>query len=425
MSRPTTTTVFFTRGKEDEQLWTIQGGGAQNRTTTTTTAITGDEARHFYQNLFEDRKGEEEEEEEEEGDDRQQTETNSEDPRKAAGASSSGRKSKGVRGEERRKAPRKRRAGQHGGGCEGARRRVSATAAAHEESRTSRSAHLPQAQNAQVREREGHRLLRVAQDGDLSALRKLLNSSSPPVDINFHDDFYWTAVMCASHAGRAEAVALLLERGASWVGVVDTRGRDARRLAEQAGHQDVVRVLDAHGARTDDAHRHGQGTQQASTQEVPRWCSVCECLHSDSDGRHQASTLHQFNRGRLHLSEPVGPHYCLPPSSAGYRMMLRSGWNPGSGLGPQGQGPHQPVRTVLKRDQAGLGYGPSPRARVTHFQAKDPQAVRRTPKPSVFATAANERRERGATLSVQAQRRKEERQKGWERDFRSSFNIDP
>lgn len=37
--------------------------------------------------------------------------------------------------------------------------------------------------------------------------------------------------MCASWCGHAEAVRLLLQRGAAWVGVVDTQGRDARDLA--------------------------------------------------------------------------------------------------------------------------------------------------------------------------------------------------
>lgn len=38
-------------------------------------------------------------------------------------------------------------------------------------------------------------------------------------------------MMCASWSGQKAVVRLLLERGAAWVGVVDTRGRDARDLA--------------------------------------------------------------------------------------------------------------------------------------------------------------------------------------------------
>lgn len=38
-------------------------------------------------------------------------------------------------------------------------------------------------------------------------------------------------MMCASWSGQTDAVKLLLERGAAWVGVVDTQGRDAKDLA--------------------------------------------------------------------------------------------------------------------------------------------------------------------------------------------------
>lgn len=45
------------------------------------------------------------------------------------------------------------------------------------------------------------------------------------------DTFFWTALMCASWSGQRTAVRLLLQHGAAWVGVVDTRGRDAKDLA--------------------------------------------------------------------------------------------------------------------------------------------------------------------------------------------------
>ncbi|XP_036410747.1 G patch domain and ankyrin repeat-containing protein 1 [Megalops cyprinoides] len=252
-------------------------------------------------------------------------------------------------------------------------------------------------------ERDGHKLLRCAQEGDLPGLKELLEKKG--CDINFKDDYFWTAIMCASYAGQRGTVRFLLQKGAAWVGVVDTQGRDARDLADQAGHTDVVTELDGYGLQPETPSATDSG---ASSQ--PQWCSVCGTHYSESEDQHQSSTLHQFSLRR----PPPTPHYCLPPSSASFRMMVREGWDPGAGLGPKGEGRKQPVRTVLKRDQGGLGYGPAPRARVTHFKAKDTQAVKQAPRGRV---------ERGVTLGRRAERRKEVKDRNWERDFRTSFNL--
>lgn len=85
--------------------------------------------------------------------------------------------------------------------------------------------------------------------------------------------------MCASWSGQRAAVRLLLQHGAAWVGVVDTRGRDAKDLALEgttvrparrlvvfvsvllclvdgyllstAGHADVFDELESYGRSTE------------------------------------------------------------------------------------------------------------------------------------------------------------------------------
>ncbi|KAJ8270550.1 hypothetical protein GJAV_G00116230 [Gymnothorax javanicus] len=249
--------------------------------------------------------------------------------------------------------------------------------------------------------RDGHRLLKYAQEGNLPGLCELLEKKG--CDINFKDSFYWTAIMCASYAGQLGAVRLLLLKGAAWVGVVDTQGRDARDLADQAGHMEVVQELDGHHVRSD-APRHSSGDSASQ----PQWCSVCGIQYSESEERHRSSTLHQFSLPQA----PPTPEYCLPPSSAGYRMMLSARWDPKEGLGPEGVGRKNPIKTVLKRDRKGLGYGPAPKARVTHFKPKDTLAVKQAPKG---------RTERGATLGRIAERKLEAKDRKWEWDFRTSF----
>ncbi|XP_060911446.1 LOW QUALITY PROTEIN: G patch domain and ankyrin repeat-containing protein 1 [Labrus mixtus] len=248
----------------------------------------------------------------------------------------------------------------------------------------------------------GLRLLRCAHEGDISSLRDLLLKG---VDINFQDTYFWTAVMCASWSGQRAAVKLLLQHGAAWVGVVDTQGRDAKDLALEAGHSEVLEELESYG-------RSPQSEEQPdSSAPPPQWCSVCCSEYSNSLSSHLSSTLHQFS---LRHPSPT-PYYCLPPSSNSYKMMVQCGWKPGTGLGPEGEGPKQPVPTVLKRDQTGLGYGEAKRAKITHFQARDPDAVKQS--------AKQKQEKRGKGQRKEHSRRKEQNDKNWERDFRASFYL--
>lgn len=248
----------------------------------------------------------------------------------------------------------------------------------------------------------GLRLLRCAHGGDISGVKDLLSKG---VDINFQDTYFWTALMCASWSGQRAAVRLLLQHGAAWVGVVDTQGRDANDLALEAGHNEVLEELESYGRSTQ------RNTQSDSSDPQPQWCGVCCSEYSSSLSSHLSSTLHQFSLRRA----PPTPYYCLPPSSNSYKMMVRCGWKPGTGLGPEGEGPHQPVPTVLKRDQEGLGYGHMKRAKVTHFQPRDRDAVKPPSKKKEERRGKGQRKEES--------RRKEQKDKTWERDFRASFYL--
>ncbi|KAM9492878.1 LOW QUALITY PROTEIN: G patch domain and ankyrin repeat-containing protein 1 [Salvelinus alpinus] len=374
---------YFTPAREEELLWSGNAGAATGPQPST---LGGEEARRFYQSVIEE----------------------------GGGGERRGMEQRGR--ENRRGRERRGRAGQH---VQASRQQASTTST--------------------TTELEGLRLLRCAQEGDLSGVRGLLSRG---VDVNFQDSWWWTGVMCAAAAGQRGVVRLLLQQGAAWVGVVDTQGRDARELARMAGHSGVLEELDHYGSPQDCEHetgdRHGrqrgqhnhyrretqdhssppaaaavQTHQNQSTQNQTQWCPVCSVHYSSPPETHLSSTLHLFS-----LSRPAPPpHYCLPPSTPAYQMMLRSGWTPGGGLGPEGEGHKQPVRTVLKRDSRGLGYGPTPRPKVTHFQPKDPQAVRRTGKEG-----RGERGRRG----MKEESRREEKDRNWERDFRSSFNtFDP
>lgn len=248
----------------------------------------------------------------------------------------------------------------------------------------------------------GLRLLRCAHEGDVSGLKDLLSKGA---DINYQDTYFWTAVMCASWSGQRAAVRLLLQREAAWVGVVDTQGRDAKDLAVEAGHSDILEEFESYGKSTQSDIPSDNSAAQR------QWCDVCCNEYSGDLSSHLSSTIHQFSLQR----PPPSPYYCLPPSSNSYKMMVRCGWKPGTGLGPEGEGTKQPVSTVLKRDQKGLGYGEMKKAKVTHFQARDHEAV----KPP----SGDKEKSGGKGQRKEESRRKEQKDKNWERDFRASFYL--
>ncbi|XP_062866495.1 G patch domain and ankyrin repeat-containing protein 1 [Trichomycterus rosablanca] len=354
---------LFVRAREEEKSW--MDGGMEKVEMKPSAARSGEEVREFYQSLFQQEDG---------GGDGERKEGN----------------------KERRERRRARRGQVRGGGGAGA----------------AGASGSPGSAAPPAGPTEGYRLLRCAEQGDVSGVETLLQRGC---DINFRDEFKWTPLMSACYSGRTRTARVLLHRGASWRGVTDQQGRDARDLARLAGHQEIVAQLEHCDIKHPSRPSHTPADTPHHSPAAPsQWCEVCKVSYSGATPTHHSSTLHQFCLKR----PPSTPHYCLAPSSASYRMMLRLGWDPRSGLGPGHAGRLDPVGTVLRSDKSGLGFGDRPRSKVTHFGAKDVQAVKRAPK------RRGDRTEREATVSTKQRRRKEEQEKQWERDYRSSFNFD-
>ncbi|XP_030592492.1 G patch domain and ankyrin repeat-containing protein 1 [Archocentrus centrarchus] len=349
----------FTPAREQD-VFSVE---AEQSNSKTNSGLSGEEAKRFYENLM---KGEE------------------------AGDGSKGAVSKKGRGPQSRQETRE--------SSRRAMRRVRAVEAQQGQSERNRTETGHTERSVELL---GLRLLLFAHEGDISGLKEVLSKG---VDINYQDTFFWTAVMCASWSGQRAAVRLLLQHGAAWVGVVDTQGRDAKDLALEAGHNEVLEELLSY-------RRIKRETPSDSSSLQPQWCNVCGSEYSSSLSSHLSSTLHQFSLRR----PPPTPYYCLPPSSNSYKMMVRCGWKPGTGLGPQGEGPKQPVPTVLKRDQEGLGYGQTKRAKVTHFQARDRDSVKPPSKEKVGIGRKGQRKEES--------KKREQKDRNWERDFRASFYL--
>ncbi|KAL1771535.1 G patch domain and ankyrin repeat-containing protein 1 [Sigmodon hispidus] len=250
-------------------------------------------------------------------------------------------------------------------------------------------------------------ILLAAQNGDVTELRRLLEpreAGGAGGNINARDAFWWTPLMCAARAGQGPAVHYLLDRGAAWVGVCELGGRDAAQLAEEAGFPEIARMVrESHG------ETRNPEDQNRSPPSLSQFCEDCGAHFEDSNHRTSTAHLLSLSRGPQPSNLPLG----VPSSSPGFRLLLRGGWEPGMGLGPRGEGRANPIPTVLKRDQEGLGYRPAPQARVTHFPARDTRAV-----------SGRERVPRIATLSQREKRTREEKDRAWERDLRLYMNLD-
>ncbi|KAG8506027.1 G patch domain and ankyrin repeat-containing protein 1 [Galemys pyrenaicus] len=263
---------------------------------------------------------------------------------------------------------------------------------------------------------EGHRsleaeekmtqwILKAAQEGNLAELRRLLEpleAGGAGGNINARDAFWWTPLMCAARAGQGAAVRYLLGRGAAWVGVCELGGKDAAQLAEEAGFPEVARMVR-------ESHGETRSTENRIHSPSPQYCETCDAHFQDSNHRTSTAHLLSLSRGCRPASLPLG----VPTSSPGFKLLLRGGWEPGMGLGPRGEGRANPIPTILKRDQEGLGYRSVLQPRVTHFPARDTRAV-----------AGKERALRVATLSRREERRKEEKDRAWERDLRTYMNLE-
>ena len=101
--------------------------------------------------------------------------------------------------------------------------------------------------------------------------------------------------------------------------------------------------------------------------------------------------------------------------------IIFSGWDSNKGLGPPGKrGKLYPVKTTLKSDRYGLGLEEEEKfekneRKVTHFEANDERGVTKIKVPG-------QRIERHTTLNKKYEKKKLDKQKQKEKNFRLEFS---
>ena len=274
------------------------------------------------------------------------------------------------------------------------------------------------------------------QEGDFEPIRSALSKGL--YDINAADNFNWTLLMCAAHAGHMTIVKYLLDQGADWQHHTDRRGNNAADLARTAGHTNIAEFIESHnrtssnlylyershplqklhGTMIEDCRekRHHLSSNSATGQSSSSfYCEICKMtveLGSSTVSKHTTSTVHQFSCQHKPKVTPYG----IPESNRGFQLLLKGGWNPEKGLGPEQQGQQFPVKTVLKQDRLGFGLPSKAKPRVTHFSAHDEAAVK-------------SHRERVGGEKEQPPKKKDilnaaERDRKWERRMRRYMNTD-
>ncbi|CAL1542801.1 unnamed protein product [Lymnaea stagnalis] len=255
-----------------------------------------------------------------------------------------------------------------------------------------------------TKEKRHHfKLLQYGQLGELHEVKKLLTNGA---DINYRDFYGWTVLMCAATEGHSELVRVLLECGADRA-LTNSNGQTAAELANYEGHSDLAHEINCFKQ----CNPITKNCVEQKDLPAKFFCSICNAEFSDQEKQsHQTSTIHLFNCKH----KPKSPAYLIPENNKGFQMLLKTGWNVTQGLGPNGEGPRYPVKTILKRDRIGLG-GESGTKRITHFNPRDQTAVARP--------GSNPERKLTARKAAKyAAKLKERKTKQLEKHLRQQFN---
>ena len=121
-------------------------------------------------------------------------------------------------------------------------------------------------------------LSEAALDGDRAAIRQELQAG---VDVNYQNDYGWTALMLATFSGHTPAVQFLLDAGAN-VDLQNITGKTALMIASWRGHTPVVQLLLEAGANVDlqDNHSSTRGETALMKAEIKGHTDIAQLLRA-------------------------------------------------------------------------------------------------------------------------------------------------
>ena len=266
------------------------------------------------------------------------------------------------------------------------------------------------------------KLLTLSSQGNFKGLQSFTKSISNRNDymevLNSADQYGWTSLMCASAGGHLKVVKHLITEGCLYKNVVENTGRDVFQICKQKREYEILEYLvnyenvDSNDGkkRTKELNAGSVGQEGIITEELIK-CEVCGVDYPKTKHKvHIASMIHLFKDD----TKVLGVSYEIPDHNKGFQMMLRSGWDLNRGLGPEGSGRKDPVKTILKQDRLGFGVESDSKKRINHFSAFDHDAVKPAPKKTV----------QQKKLAKRTYERKMIKEKAWERKMRHYMSSD-
>ncbi|CAK9298894.1 unnamed protein product [Gordionus sp. m RMFG-2023] len=169
-------------------------------------------------------------------------------------------------------------------------------------------------------------------------------------DINTSDFYGWTPLVSAISKHDYQMVFFLIDNGAT-----HKVGFDIDCFMEYLDNH--YQTLNVKYKSNKILYTSKNETDKNIKKLATKYCSLCnEYISLDFDAKwdeHIASIVHLMHKNK---ESKRNPHYHLPASNKGFQLLLKNGWNPEMGLGPEGQGKLYPIRTKIKQDKKGFGY---------------------------------------------------------------------
>lgn len=229
---------------------------------------------------------------------------------------------------------------------------------------------------------DDNKLFRAATSNDVPAIEGMAVNH---LNVNVTDQFGWSALMMASFEGHLDVVKALIELGAK-MDIKSKQKDTALSLAAKKKHEDVVNYLTKKSMLPETICLSSEDECNNEMRIVETFfCHICKTEFSETNPKvHATSTLHRFNQKE---NKKRSPHFGIPESNIGFRMLLRQGWDRQNGLGPENDGIMYPIKTALRKPRSGLGSQQLNKPRVTHFKPFDQDAVKSiAPKPIQIVT---------------------------------------